>query len=118
MPIIQGSSRTLDLFQDVGRLRRPDERLGRTVVLVDVVSHRGDQFLDIPEDSAAKALLGQISEEPLDHVQPRTAGGREVDMKPRVASDPALHLRVLVGGVVIGDEVDFLRWGRDVIDDA
>ena len=44
MPIIERAPGTLDLFEDIGSLGGPDERLGALVVFVDVFSDGHDQF--------------------------------------------------------------------------
>ena len=71
---MKGRAGALDLFQYVGCLGGPDERLGIVVVMVDVVEDCCDQLLDTAKDSAAQAVLGQVAEETLHHVQPRAAG--------------------------------------------
>src|SRR6185437_6995174 len=55
MPIIQGPAGALDLFEDVGGFRGPDERLGLIVVLVDVSTDGHDQLLDIAEGTSSQA---------------------------------------------------------------
>ena len=57
-----------------------------------------------------------IAEETLHHVEPRTAGRREVDVESRVTSQPLLHPGILMGSVVIRDEVDFLAARCDFVD--
>ena len=111
-------SGTLDLFQDVGGLCGPDEGLGMLVVMVDVLADGLDQFLDAAEDAAAESVLGQVAEEAFHHVQPRAAGGREVHVETRMASEPALHLRMFVRRVVVDDHVDLLASRDHIIDHA
>ena len=57
------------------------------------------------EDTALEALLGEFGEEPLDCVEPRARGGREVEGEARVSVEPLTHLRMLVDGVVVEDHV-------------
>ena len=57
------------------------------------------------EDTALEALLGEFGEEPLDCVEPRARGGREVEGEARVPVEPLTHLRMLVDGVVVEDHV-------------
>jgi len=102
---MQCAARTLDLFKDVGGAGRPDERLGLFVVTVDVTSNRQDEFFEIAKHTAPQSVLSEIAEEALHHVEPGSAGGREVHMKTWVAIQPALNFGVFVGGVVIDDEV-------------
>ena len=77
-------------------------------MFVDVVTDGRDQVLDVAEDSAAKAVLREVTEEPLHHVEPRTAGRREVDVEAGMAGEPLLHLGMFVGCVVICDKVNLL----------
>ncbi len=85
---------------------------------VDIIADGRHQFFDIAEDAAAEPVLGKVAEEALDHVQPGTAGGREIDVESRMAVEPLFDLGVLVGRVVVHDHVDLLlRRGR-VVDHA
>ena len=70
---------------------------------VDVVTDGRDQVLDIAEDTAAKAVLSQIAEEPFHHVEPRTAGRREVDVEAWTPGEPLLNLGMFVGRVIVRD---------------
>ena len=54
--------------------------------------------------------LGEGGEEALDGVEPGGAGRGEVEGDARVAGQPGDHLRVLVGGVVVEDDVHGLAW--------
>ncbi len=52
--------------------------------------------------------FSQVPEEPFHHVQPGTAGRGEVHVEPGMPLEPCLHLGMLVGGVVVRDQVQFL----------
>ncbi len=56
--------------------------------------------------SATDLLVGEHGEPALDLVDPGTVGGREVELKARVAKQPAMNQRRLVGAVVVEDHVD------------
>jgi hypothetical protein len=61
--------------------------------------------------------LGDEGEEPFDLVEPGGIGGREVNVPTRTAGEPSSDLGMLVGGVVVDDEMDVeLGWhvGLDV----
>jgi type I restriction enzyme, R subunit len=75
------------------------------VVAVDVSSNGQDEFFEIAKDTAPQPVLGEIAKKAFHHVEPRRTGGREVHMEARVACQPALHLRVLMSGVVVADQV-------------
>ena len=53
----------------------------------------------------ADAVLGDQAEEALDLVEPGSRGRGEVHMEARMALQPGLDLGMLVGGVVVGDQV-------------
>ena len=57
-------------------------------------------------DPAPELFFGQEREEALDLVEPGGAGRREVDMPARMAGQPTLNGRRLVGCVVVHDQMD------------
>jgi len=87
-------------------------------VVVDVLSDRFQEFLNVAEDASAQLLLREIAEEALDHVQPRATGGREVHVEAWVPFQPALYKRMFVGGVVVDDQVNGFAFFRQFVDDA
>lgn len=82
----------------------------------DVFIDGVDQLGHAREHTAAQPLFSQVAEETLDHVQPRRRGGREVHVDARMLCQPPLHVRMLVGGVVVDDQVQCLVRGRFAID--
>ena len=74
-----------------------------------VVFHKGiDLALEIGnriEGAATDRLVGDQREPALDLVQPGTVGGREVQMKARAARQPGLHSSMLMGAVIVADQV-------------
>ena len=70
-----------DLFKDVGSLCCPDEGFWILVVGIDVVSDGGDELFEVLEDATLELVLGQVSEEALDHVEPRGGGWRKANME-------------------------------------
>jgi len=60
-----------------------------------------DQLRHAGEYVPAQALGRDITEEALNHVQPRCRGGREVHFESRMHGQPFLHGRMLVRGIVI-----------------
>lgn len=89
----------------------PDERFGVIVCLCDEAVDGDLKIDDGLEDTALQSALGKFGEEPFDRVEPGTRGRSEVECKPRVPSKPPPHIRVLVGGVVVEDDVHGL-FGR------
>src|SRR3990172_6528401 len=102
----------LDLAQDFGRRGRPDEWTGVLVVFSQVLIDGADEFRDVAERAAADALAGDLTEPPLDQIEPRRSGGHEVEVVPLMGREPRLDLRVLVRPVVIKDQVDLAPTGR------
>ena len=63
------------------------------------------------ERAATNSLLGDEGEEPFDLVEPGGVGRREVNVPTRPACEPSSDLGMLVGGVVVDDEMDVeLGW--------
>src|SRR5712664_793171 len=54
------------------------------------------------------------SRKALHHIQPRSAGGREVDVEPWMTLQPALDRGIFVGCVVVHDQMQLLVIGRSV----
>ena len=57
--------------------------------------------------------MGDEGEEAFDLVEPGGIGGREVNVPTRTAGEPGLDLGMLVGGVVVDDEMD-VELGRHI----
>ncbi len=60
------------------------------------------------EDTAFEAPVCEFCEESFDGVEPRAGCWREVENKPLVAIEPGPDLWMLMGGVVVEDDVDGL----------
>ena len=84
----------------------------------DVLVDRCLQFGHAGEHSSAQTFGRDVAKESLHHVQPRRRGRREVHVKSWVFGQPLLNSRVLVGGVVVGDQVQRLSLGRLAVDFA
>jgi hypothetical protein len=82
----------------------------------DVILNRSDQLLNDMERAAMQALLGRITESALEQVQPRARGGREVQVKARMATRPTLDIEMLMGRVVVYDQLQVPLGGRLVVD--
>ncbi len=78
----------------------------------DVLLDRTDQFRDTAEHAAAQAFGCDIAEEALNHVQPGCRGRREMHVESRMFLEPLLDVRVLVGRVVIADQMQRFVLGR------
>ncbi len=85
-------------------------------MLGDVGFDGTDQFRDAGKYAAAQTLGGEVAEEAFDHIQPRGRGGGEMHVETRVFLQPFLDLGVLVGGVVVADQMKRFVFGRFPID--
>jgi class 3 adenylate cyclase len=109
--------RSRDLGQDVGGTSSPDERLRIDVVMGDIQIDGQLQLGHAGEAVAPDALIGDVAEEALDHVQPRCARRSEVHDEARVPRQPLLNLGVAVRGVVVHDQMQRQMLGRAAIDE-
>ena len=66
---------TDDFLEDVIGLGSPDKRFGGLVMHGDVFLDGGVEFRDAAAHATAQTAGGDIAEEALDHVQPRTEVG-------------------------------------------
>ena len=90
-------------------------------MLVNVLFDGLLQFPSAAEHPAAQLLLCQRREPALHLVQPRAAGGGEVQVIARPPGQPALDGGGLVGGVVVQDKVhvEVRGYGRiDPVEEA
>ena len=77
-------------------------------MLLDVAFDGGLQIDDGMEDAALQSLPGQGGEETLDGIEPRARCRREVEDPARVPLEPGHDLGMLVGAVVVEDDMDHL----------
>ena len=91
----------------------PHERLGIVVVQFEVLADGLFELSGRSMRAAADVVLRQRGEPALDLVEPRRRGRGEVNVESRVAGEPGLDRRRLVGGVVVHDEMD-IHLGRNV----
>ena len=94
----------------------PDKRFGVGVVALQILRDGVDQLGHALERAATNSLLRDLPEPSLDHVQPRTAGGNEVQVEARVLGQEPLHHRALVRRVVVHDQMQVQVGRRLLID--
>ena len=85
---------------------------------VDITSDGSDELLEVLEDSASDAVMGQVAEESFNHIEPRSGCRREVNMEAFVHFQPTLDSCMFVSRVVIADQIDFLVSRYGLIDHA
>jgi hypothetical protein len=74
------------------------------------------EFFDAPEDAAADALARDFGEQPLDEVDPRRGGRREMQLEARMFAKPCLHLGGLVSTVIVANQVQVEVLGDRPVD--
>ena len=75
------------------------------VVVRDIIVDGAGQFGDAAEHADSQSPDRDIAEEALGHIQPRGRGWREMHVKARMLDKPGLNHRMLMGRVVIADQV-------------
>ena len=84
----------------------PDEGLGIIVVLVNVAVDGGLEVDYRVEGAALEPPAREDREEALDGVEPGGGGWGEVEHPSGMTRQPGADLGMLVGGVVVEDDVD------------
>lgn len=95
-----------DFGEDLVDGSRPDERARFVVPVFDIPRDGVNEFFHAADREALQLALAQLAEEALDQIEPGGRGRQEVEMDARMPVQPRLHLRVLVSGVVVQDEVE------------
>ena len=72
---------------------------------VDIVSDSSNQRRYIPERTSTDAFDGKLTEPTLNQVHPRTGCWNKVQMEPWVSFEPRLYAGMLVGAVIIYDQM-------------
>jgi len=94
-----------DAAFDLGGGFNPAKGLGVVVPVGEVAGDGAFQPADAVKAAAADGLGGNQGEPALDQVEPRGAGRREVQMEAGMGRAPIPHRRMLVGAVVVADQV-------------
>lgn len=76
------------------------------IVMFNVGIDSLDQLSDVAEGATADRLLGDETEPAFDLIEPRGIGRSIVNVVARTRCQPSAHLGVLVGGVVVDDEME------------
>jgi len=84
----------------------PDKRLWHLVGFRDEALDGGPKLGDGPEDAAFETLFEEFGEISLHGIEPRTGCGREMEGEPLMAGEPCQDRGVLVGGVIVENDMD------------
>jgi hypothetical protein len=107
---------SLDFFQDgIGR-GRPGEGSGLRIVATDERFDFGNKFFDAAEGAPTDGLLRDDVEPDFHLVEPGRVGGREVHVVTGACCQPALDARMLVGSIVIDNQVHVKGLGHAGVD--
>jgi hypothetical protein len=103
---------TSDGGNDFVGISGPHEGFGVIVGLSEKAVDGGLQIDDRSEDAAFEVASGQLGEEALDGIEPGGRGRDEMEDEARMPTEPGANLAMLVGSVIVEDDVDNLA-GRD-----
>ena len=95
-----------DSSEDALWVSGPDEWFGIDIGLGDEAIDGGLEIKDGSEHAALEATAGELGEEAFDRIEPGSGGWGEVECPARMSGQPFLHLRMLVGRIVVDDGVD------------
>ena len=90
----------------------PYEGFGVGVRCRGVLLDGCNQFGDAQEGATSDALLSQLAEPSLDEIQPGGTGGDKVQLEPGMPGQPLLDLGLLVGPIVVNDEMEVQVFGK------
>lgn len=85
-----------DFLQNGINFLGPHERLGILVIGMDVIIDCLNQFGRAVKRTAVNAFTSDFTEPPLDQVQPRRTGGREMQMKPGMFIQPLMDVVMVI----------------------
>ena len=85
-------------------------------MLCNVGFNGADQLRYSGKYAPAQALTGQVAEEAFNHIEPGGGGGREMDVEAGVFLQPLLDLGMLVGGVIVTDQMQGFIFRRFPVD--
>src|SRR5215208_4559467 len=107
---------SFDFHEDIIGLGSPDKRSGILVVGLEILLECGDEFWQTMKDAASQAFDREVSEEALHHIEPRGAGRSEMQIEAWMLGQPCFDLGVLMGRVVIQDQMQLSIWLRLPVD--
>src|ERR1035438_1590036 len=101
-----------DGCDDFVRVGGPCEGLWHLICLCEEAVDSGLEIDDGSEDATFQAPLGQLGEVTLHGVEPGARSRREVEDEAHVPSEPTLHLGMLMGRIIIEDDVNDFPGGN------
>jgi len=101
----------LNFLENVRGGGSPDKGLRFCIVCDNMRFDSFSQFIDATKDTPPQAVDREIPEESFNHVKPGSTGRSEVKVESGIAPLPGFDFRMLMGGVIIADDV-YLLVGR------
>src|SRR3954466_4479985 len=105
-----------NLLDDAVRICGPDKGSWAFVCLRQEAIDRLLEVDDAAKDAAPESLVGQLGEETFDRIEPGGRGRREMELEPRMPREPGADICMLVGGVVVHDQVQVQIWRGLAVD--
>lgn len=96
----------LTLFRNLVNLFGPHKRFWILVIQSNVFFYLGNEVRHTVKYSATNPLSSDLCKPSLDEVQPRATGRDKVKMKPFVLAQPRLDIRMLMGPVVVHNQME------------
>jgi len=106
----------MTFVQDIASSLGPDKRFGVDIVMRNVFIDCADQLGHAREHATTQALHRDVAKGALHHVQPRGRSGREMHVKMWPFGEPLLHGRMLVGGLIVDDQMQLFLGRRLALD--
>src|SRR2546422_4528627 len=101
-----------DLFQDLVNFLGPNEGLGILIVDSDEFLNGLDELRHSLEHTAPDSFPCNLAKPTLHQVQPGRTGRGKMQMKPAMLFQPLLDTIVIVGSIIIQDQMQIKsRWG-------
>ena len=84
---------------------------------IEIVLNCAFEFGDALEHAAADAITCDQAEEAFDLIEPGRRSGGEMHVEARMFGQPCFDRRMLMGGIVVGDQVQVKALGRAAVDE-
>ena len=81
-------------------------------MVVNIIGDRFSQRSDIGKCAAAQSFVGHLAKPSLDHIEPRTRRRGKMQMEAWVAFQPGSYTRMLMGSVVVDDQMQLQIGGH------
>ena len=106
---VQRKVSALGFGEDAGGGGCPAIGFGMPVAMIEAGRDGTFQIGNAAEHAAPDLIFGEVAEESLDQIEPGCTGRREVQMEARMLGQLGVDLGVLVGGVVVDDQMQIKR---------